>query len=66
MQDDNISYTILKDKIQEKKSVLNGWLSTSSSLTLEHHIDENSISLDSKMSRTWGPSFFQIYRTYIK
>mgnify|MGYP000745974979 CR=1 FL=1 len=56
MQDDNISYTILKDKIQEKKSVLNGWLSTFSSVTLDHHPDENSISLDSKMSHTWGPS----------
>ena len=39
MQDDNISYIVLKDKIQDKKSVLNGWLSTSSPLTLDHHTD---------------------------
>ena len=56
MQDDSISYIILKDKIQDKKSVLNGWLSTASPLTLDHHIDENSMSLGSKMSHTWGPS----------
>ncbi len=55
MQDNNVSYTILKDKIQEKKSVLNGWLSTSSALTLDQHINNN-LNSTTSCSYAWGPS----------
>ncbi|CAF1648070.1 unnamed protein product [Adineta ricciae] len=59
MQDDNISYTILKEKIQEKKSVLNGWLSTTPPLTFDQHIDNNSNSMTSTHAYAWGPSLSQ-------
>ena len=56
MQDSNISYTILKDKIQEKKNLLNEWLSTPSPFTIDQHVDNNSNSTTSTFSCAWGPS----------
>jgi hypothetical protein len=55
MQDNNVSYTILKDKIQEKKSVLNRWLSTASALTFDQHINNN-LNSTTSCSYAWGPS----------
>jgi hypothetical protein len=46
----------LKDKIQKKKDVLNGWLSTSSPLTFDQHVDNNSNLIISTLSYAWGPS----------
>jgi hypothetical protein len=56
MQDDDISYTILMEKIQEKKCVLNGWLSTPSPPIFHQHADDNSNSLISISPYAWGPS----------
>ncbi|CAF1015489.1 unnamed protein product [Rotaria sordida] len=55
MQDDNVSYTILKDKIQEKKSVLNGWLSAPSALIFDQHTTNN-LNSTTSCSYAWGPS----------
>jgi hypothetical protein len=55
MQDDSISYTILMDKIQEKRSVLNGWLSTPSSLNVNQQVDHDSNSMIPIFTYAWGP-----------
>jgi hypothetical protein len=55
MQDDSISYTILMDKIQEKRSVLNGWLSPPSSLNVNQHVDNDSNSMIPIFKYAWGP-----------
>ncbi len=46
----------LKDTIQEKKDVLNGWLSTPSSSTSDQHVDNNSNSMIFMFSYAWDPS----------
>jgi hypothetical protein len=56
MQDDNISYSILMEKIHEKKSVLHGWLSSAQPSTARQDESNHQGSAISVSSNQWGGS----------